>query len=69
MKRFLVAAAIAALVFLAMALLVVVLGKITQGAAWYGELKIWQTVLGAFAGLVAILAGAIFCRPRARSSP
>ena len=60
MKRFLVATAVAALVFLAMALLVMVLGKVAQGVAWYGELKTWQTGLGAFAGLLAILTGALY---------
>ena len=60
MKRFLAAAAVAVLVFLTAALLVVFLGKFAQGAAWYGELKKWQTGLGAFAGLLAILVGALY---------
>ena len=60
MMRFVVTAAFAALLVLAVALWVAVLVKFTHGTAWYAELKAWQTGLGAFAGLLAILAGALY---------
>lgn len=47
-------------VFFAVALCVGVFAKFAHGVIWYAELKAWQTGLGAFGGLLAILAGAFY---------
>ncbi len=47
-------------VFVTVALWVGVFAKFTHGVNWYAELKAWQTGLGAFGGLLAILAGAFY---------
>lgn len=47
-------------VFVTVALWVGVFAKVTHGVNWYAELKAWQIGLGAFGGLLAILAGAFY---------
>ena len=36
-----------------------ILVQAAEGATWYDKIKTWQTGIGAFAGLLAILAGAL----------
>ena len=50
----------AAFFFLAVGLWAAILVQAADGAAWYAELKTWQTGVGALLGLGAILAGALW---------
>ncbi len=52
-------AAVSALIVIAVALWVGLVGMKASWSAWYDEIKSWQLGLGAFAGLVAIIAGAM----------
>ncbi len=54
--------------FLAVVVAIAFPSAIAEGAAWYEALKKWQTGLGAFAGLLAILFGAFYNADLARKS-
>lgn len=56
---FFATAAVFALIIIAVALWVGLGGMKISGAAWYGEIKSWRLGLGACAGLIAIIAGAM----------
>lgn len=60
MGRFLAIVIIYLGLFVSVSLWVGVFAKFTHGVNWYAELKAWQTGLGAFGGLLAILAGAFY---------
>ena len=51
--------AVIALIFIAVALWVGLVGMKASRSAWYVEIRSWQMGLGAFAGLLAIIAGAM----------